>query len=445
LANGLKLLRDLTARAVSNERFRQIAVSAAILIVNLGAAYLLSAFLARALGAAGFGLYSFVISVVTILTIPAQFGLPTLVAKEMAAGLANSNFSMVEGLVRRSRQFVSVTSLLMIVIGTAVIWISSRGGASRIDATYLFAIPLVAIISWAGITAASLRGLGRVVESQWPEQVLRPVMLFALAAIVFWWSEAHLTPAMAAGLTVVSALAALSINLYQWRRSMPAALRGVQPAFDDARWIKSVIPMGLTVGILVLNAQVGIVLVGILSSTTDVAIFRVSSQTAQLCALGYTAVIMNVAPRIAAASARGETGNMRNVILQGAVFATAFSIPPALIMVLFGGPLLSLLFSAPYSAGWLSLAVLAVGQVLNAAFGCASVTLNMTGHERDCSKAFFLGLVAQVALCFLLIPAFGVTGAAVASVAGVLVSNVILWRMAKIRTGIDAGVWAWRP
>ncbi|MBX3479986.1 MAG: polysaccharide biosynthesis C-terminal domain-containing protein [Caulobacter sp.] len=422
-----------------------MAISAGILIVNLGAAYLLSAFLAHTLGASGFGLYSFVISVVTILTIPALFGLPTLVAKEMAAGVAKGDYSLIEGLVRRSRQFVSVSSALMILAGLGYLAVTSEDGIRSIDPTYLWAIPLVALISWAGITAASLRGLGRVAESQWPEQVLRPVTLLILAGVFVWLNKAAFTPAVAIALTVASAILSLSVNLFQWRRNKPEALKGVAPQYADGRWIKTIIPMGLTVGILVLNAQVGIVLIGLLSSHADVAIFRVSSQTAQLCALGYTAVIMNVAPRIAAASARGDISQMKNTILQGAVFATAFAIPPALIMVLAGGRLLSFLFSPPFSAGWSSLSIMAVGQVLNAAFGCASVTLNMTGHERDCTKAFFLGLAAQVLLCVVLIPSFGVTGAAIASVAGVLVSNVTLWLVARMRTGIDAGVWAWRP
>jgi hypothetical protein len=45
---------------------------------------ILAVVLARALGAEGFGVYSFVFALITILAIPAQMGLPNLVVRETA-------------------------------------------------------------------------------------------------------------------------------------------------------------------------------------------------------------------------------------------------------------------------------------------------------------------------------------------------------------------------
>lgn len=430
-------------RVAADKRIRDISVSAITLGLNIALVYASSAILANILGPEEFGLYSFIIATVTILTIPAYFGLPTLIAREVSSGVARGNLQLVKGLVKRSRQFVTVVSISVITLVLVSTTIGTLIAGWSPKPAYFWAIPLILVVSWAAITSASLRGVGKVVQSQWPDQILRPCLLLAIVVAVATIPGMGLSSAWAAAATVIAGCVALAVNLLQWRRSKPEGFDSIEPQFADRQWILTVIPMAMSAGILILNAQVGLVLIQLLSSTEEVGFFRVATQTAQLCALGYSAVIMNITPRLASASAHGDTKQMGQIALQGGLFAFLTCFPVAALMILFGKGLLSLMFSSAFGAAGLALAILAGGQVINTAFGCAAAILNMSGHERDCTKALFAGLAAQVVLCFLLIPAFGVTGAAVASVAGVLMSNVILWSMAKLRTGIDAGVWAW--
>jgi O-antigen/teichoic acid export membrane protein len=230
--------------------------------------------------------------------------------------------------------------------------------------------------------------------------------------------------------------------MVQWGLAKPKALNGVAPTYRDMAWLKAVIPFALSTGVLVISAQIGLVILGAIRGPEEVAVFRVASQTAQLCALGYTAAIMNISPRIAAASAANDLPYMQRIARQGALFATAFCVPAAVVLIIGGRPLLSLMFGGSYAGGAVVMSILALGQILNSAFGCGASLLNMTGHERDCTFALGGGMVLQIVGSFALVPVWGATGAAIAAVLGVLGSNIALQRMAMFRTGIDPAIWS---
>lgn len=416
--------------------YLQLAASAAVLGGNVVLGYGVSVVLTRLLGLEGFGIYSVVIALVTMLTAPAFFGLPTLIGREVSWASSKGEFGLVAGLIRRSHQFIFCVAAVMI-LGTFLVQLL----AGKSSPALYWALPLILLMSLAAARSAMLRGIGRVLEGQWPEQLLRPALLIGLA--LAWVAlDRLINPTVAVALTGLAALVALGVSLVQWGLSKPTALKGVRPIYRDAAWLKAVIPFALSTGVLVISAQISLVILGALRGPGEVAIFRVSSQTAQLCALGYTAAIMNISPRIAAAFAASDRTLMQRTARQGALFATAFCVPAALVLIVGGKPLLSLMFGSTYGVGASVMAILACGQILNSAFGCGASLLNMTGHERDCTIALGGGLVLQVLGSLALVPLWGATGAAIAGVIGILGSNIVLQQMAIARTGIDPAIWA---
>jgi O-antigen/teichoic acid export membrane protein len=96
-------------------------------------------------------------------------------------------------------------------------------------------------------------------------------------------------------------------------------------------------------------------------------------------------------------------------------------VPVFLAQVLFGEALLST-FGRGFDEGRLALTLLAVGQLANYASGAATNVLTMTGRARANLVFTVVHLVVTVALNLLLIPPFGLVGAAVAN--GVAMSSV---------------------
>lgn len=115
----------------------------------------------------------------------------------------------------------------------------------------------------------------------------------------------------------------------------------------------------------------------------------------------------------------------------------AFSVVIVAVLVVVGEPLIRIAFGSEYTGAYWPLLILCIGQLVNASMGAVANVLNMTGHERDTTLIVFIGALLNVALNFLLTPILGMVGAALATASGLITWNILMWRQAYKRTGIE--------
>ncbi|MDQ0464930.1 O-antigen/teichoic acid export membrane protein [Caulobacter ginsengisoli] len=437
---------------------RGASVSLVLQVAGLGLGYLGTAVLVRAMRPAEFGVYGFMLSLVTVLVLPAQFGVPTLVIRETAAGRQTGDYAAAKGLLLRSNQFALAAGLLL---GLGTLALAAFLPMLRPNLPVLIlALATLPLLALTAIRGAALRGLGQVIAGQWPDVALKPALVLVFVALATPAAVPKLTalcllfgvvlpPAamsstLAMALNLIATAIAFLVGLVLLWRAMPDELRRASPRFDSRRWIASAIPLGVGGGIAVLNVQIAVLLMGALSRPPEeIGIYRVVAQTAMLAALGYTAVIATLSPRFAAAQVAGDRAGLQRAASLGAVLSTAVCLPFALFFLAFGGPFLGLVFRPEAAVGGPTLAVLGLAHLFNAAMGCSAAMLNMSGHERDFTISCAVGLVLQTVLALALIPAFGLMGAAIASAVGVVAPNLLLWRYAHLRLGVESAIWGW--
>ena len=63
--------------------------------VNAGFTFLSTVLLARLLGAEGYGLYAYALALVTLVGTPVHTGLPILVVRQTASGMASGQYNLV--------------------------------------------------------------------------------------------------------------------------------------------------------------------------------------------------------------------------------------------------------------------------------------------------------------------------------------------------------------
>ena len=100
-----------------------------------------------------------------------------------------------------------------------------------------------------------------------------------------------------------------------------------------------------------------------------------------------------------------------------------FALPFVLPMVVAPGLVMSL-FGAEFRNGSAVLVLLALGQYVNVATGSVGNLLMMTGHERIIRNITFAAAATNIGLCVLLIPRFGITGAAIGTSVGMAAQNI---------------------
>ena len=87
--------------------------------------------------------------------------------------------------------------------------------------------------------------------------------------------------------------------------------------------------------------------------------------------------------------------------------------------------------------------ILAIGPLARATVGPVERLLNMVGEQHACAIVYASAFAANIALCVVLIPLFGVAGAAIAISGAMILEAVLLFAVAKQRLGLH--VFVWRP
>ena len=118
------------------------------------------------------------------------------------------------------------------------------------------------------------------------------------------------------------------------------------------------------------------------------------------------------------------------------------------------------LFGAPYARGGRALAVLAVGFAIDGSAGCYNTLLAMIGRPWLVFMNGFVGGVSAVGLCLLLIPRYGMVGAAaavtIARSAATALGTFEIWQLhgfhpfsrsslKLLAAGLSAGSWISLP
>lgn len=401
--------------------------SAGLRVVGMGFGFLVGIQLARGLGTEGYGIYGLAMSVIALLMVPTEFGLPQLVVRETAANATRGDWGKIRGILAWSQR-VSLLGWLVVsaLVATAVALGSSWIGRELSSALLvgLATIPLVAV---AKTRSAALRGLRHIVKGQIPDVALRPAIL-SLLLVLAASLAIPLTPTLAMGLGAISAAGALVLAIVMLGRALPAAARLAKPQVDADRWRSSCIPMAMTEAMRIVQGHLAILMLGLVATASSVGIFKVATAVSVVVAAPTGILISVVAPSISYLFSANDRARLQKLLTWASIAMAAGVLAISLPFFVAGPALVRLVFGHEFSAAVAPLQILCAGAVLTATAGTAGTLLNMTGHERRVRRA---SLHALFLLVILLAPMILLAGASGAALATVMAS--LLWRFSMVR------------
>jgi O-antigen/teichoic acid export membrane protein len=384
-----------------------------------------SIILARGLGPDGFGKYAFVTACVTLLSLPVGPGLFQLVTREVAAYQQERKWGLLNGFTRWVRRRGLLISMLLVGgITFGALFFSHGTMAGRWSLLLIggLAIPFLCL---QNVNAGILRGTARVIHAKIPDLVVRPLGHLVICAVLL--ACGVLSPLTALTSQVFVAILVFFTGVILVRRTNHGDAVDGALEYRTREWRRAWQTFVLLVTASIFNTQVGIVLLGWLGADQDVAALRVASKGAQFVIISLTIVNMVIAPHITSAYRSGNHQRMQKLARQSARVAFLSAFPVAICLIFWGAPIIGLLFGNEYvGSATRPLAILAVGQLINSAFGSVGLFLSMSGHERDTFHGQAWALLINVTLAVYLIPRFGATGAACAAMAGLLTWNAVL-------------------
>lgn len=428
-----------STRVIRAVLVKVVAGSAGIRMAGMAFSFLVGVQLARSLGVEGYGLYGLAMSIVSIASVPAEFGLPQLVTREVAAANAQGNSAGVQSILfwaTKVNLFFAAVSLCVVLF-----LVESKLFFDRDLSSVLYVgMLLIPVVGQVNIRSAAIRSLNGIVKGQVPEVLIRPAF-FSFLIFLYGYSFDGLGATAAMALSLCSALCSFLVAT----RFLNQLHRADDPCFEkkpmiDADWLRSALPMALTQGMHVLQGNAMLLVLGMLSDIVTVGTFRVA--TSVLLMVGFPVSLLNMvsAPYVSRLFAQS---NLSSLQIYMGYFALAMffgSIVVAMPFVFWGGSILQFVFGEQFLEALAPILVLCAGLVVSGFFGVNVVLLNMCGHERRVTRAFFSSLVLLLSLGALLIPFYGAVGAALSKAISLVYWNVTLWRDGKRLLGQDSSL-----
>jgi O-antigen/teichoic acid export membrane protein len=391
--------------------------------------------LSRSLGSEGYGHYAFAIAAVAFIAVPAQLGLPRMVMREVAAMHARADWGLLKGLRRRAVQIAATTSVLgAVVLGGGLLLAGDRIAA--LD-PHVFSIALLLLPLQVGIFLLGniLCGLRLVVRGTWPTSVFQP----ALFVLLVYLMASGMTAERAVALNVLATLIGLVVSAWLLGRCWPAEAKAATPEYRTREWIDGMLPFALIAGLGLLNQKTDIVMLGLLTSAENVGAYNIAYQGALLVSFPLIACNAVLAPNVARLHAQGDHARLQRLLTSATLVVSLAAAAAVLVLVVAGRWLIDGLFGEEFAAAYPALVILAVGQLVNAWAGSVGMFLSMTGHEKDTLKGLAAAALLNLVLNILLIPPFGMVGAAGATALSMVMWNIVLAVLLNRRLGLVAG------
>lgn len=401
---------------------RRTAAVGLLHVAGIGLSFVVSATLARLLGAADFGAYTYALTWVSVFATFGLFGVDRLAVRDVSVHLSQQAWGWLRGTLQWSHGVTAVVSLLLVGGGGAVLAWLVFPDQPWLGVLASLAIPLLAL---SRLQQATLRGLARPASSQVPELLLRPLLMLAFVGAVLVVAHRPLTvPPVLAAYVVTSALA-LGGGAWLVRRTLPAEARAAPPQYAPRLWLTSAVHMLLLNGLALVSAQIDTLALGLLQGPEMVGTYSAALRGAALVPLGLHLTVLVTAPAFASLYAAGDRANLQRLVTRTTLLVLLGGLPMVVGMLLFGRWFL-LLYGPDFVNAQPALVILCVGQFVNIATGPVANLLTMTGHERQVILGLSLSAVANVVLSLVLIPHWGLAGAALASAASLSLWNSVL-------------------
>ena len=374
----------------------------------------------REAGAEAWGVFALCMALLNITSILSRFGVDTTLLRFVAQ--LKGKMEEVKGIYSQGISFVLFLSIFFSVLLFFFSDIVAELVFHKPHLTPYFRIIAFALIPFTiiHVNAQTFRGLKRIKEFaffQHTSQFLFAIIFFILLNN-FYNFDQFSVPVYAFSFSVI--LVMILSLLYIFKN-----LRGIQlkRIFTNKEIIKTSFPMMLSSSVLLLMAWSDTIMIGIFKTEADVGVYNVALKLAMITGIVLGAVNSIVAPKLSETFNNDRIDEFRKLIKQSTRIIFFSTLPILIILFLFPEFLLSF-FGIEFVMAKTTLLILLIGQIVNAMSGSVGFILQMTGKEKVYQNILLLALVFNIVLNIVLIPIYGIEGAAIASAFSLLFWNL---------------------
>jgi O-antigen/teichoic acid export membrane protein len=379
----------------------------------------------RFLSQEDFGSFTLAQSVVNVSLIFVMLGTPRSLDRFIPFYNSTGEQGKTKTLIRFILRFSLISSLFMglvLFLGSDFLsrYVFSNPNLSRLLRIIVFSIPLLSVTM---IVTYAFAGYKELRYHVYLKQLVEPALKIVFAAVVaifgfgiIEWTWFYVAALL---LTAIIGIWFLITRILGPLSDVPSVSINFQEIITYS-W-----PISIASILMIIIGQIAYLILGIYQPAADVGIFRIYIYIAAFLKLILGSVARIYKPVISELIPKENYLEIKDTYRRISKWVLSMTILGFLIILLYGNRLVGLLFTDAYAVYPLALSILALGTFLNAAFGPEGMTLEAFGNTKLVLINSLIMLIINAGLGFLLIPNYGIVGAAIATATALTVGGFV--------------------
>jgi O-antigen/teichoic acid export membrane protein len=423
---------DSILQLIRRDVTRGVAGTILLKVGSGGLAFAMFSLAARVMSPDGFGMFATWLSVAQIAAVVGLIGQEMLLVRFLSEYQAHGKADLSKGVLLSSLKLASRAMLVAIAVVAAVAGMRGEWWLLILSLSAFTAVNAGLMIGGqiARSLVSILMGEGNR-EFFWRIAVV--VFLVGVLVAGGRLGPAELFTAMAIAMSVCLVVQVVSIA-----RVLPN-LRDVPVRSETSRWRSSTLYFWLASILEASNQYFDVILVYWLLDPVTAGIYFAASRLANVFGMLSAALHTYAARRLLLLYFSKHHHEFKHTLRLMAE-VTGLCVVAGLAIIWVGAPNLLSLFGPHFADQQWVLIVLALGAAFHAAGGPAAVLLQLTGHEDEYVPVVAANVVLRLIGFLILIPWFGVLGAAISATVSLVIVTIVLNMLCRRRTGVDPSV-----
>jgi O-antigen/teichoic acid export membrane protein len=395
---------------------------------------------ARWLGPDGFGVYSLTLITLALVGGIGTLGLDNSLGRFGAYYLGSGDTRRIRGLLGYGVIRVLVFSIILALGLFFALWFR------LFDQTRLAPLASYSLVLVIAIPAYALQltlfqsvlGLQRVKARVVLEKIIQPLCRLAVPFALVLWIGTPISAAVS-GLAITALLLDMVSGFLLRKKVTQYPSGGSIESAEKKQWLTYALPFVFYSLQNFVSAGMGldVFLVGALLSVHAAGIYSAAFRLTPVLWLARGAMDYNFGPRAGVLFGQSDLKAIGRLYRSTSTFALAWTLPGALLLAIFCRPVMGAFFGNAYQAGGSALSLLVLGFVVDSATGCNTTLLAMVGRPGLVLLNGTVGGLTLLSLCFILIPRWGIAGAALATMLSITVTNFLatleIWKLYRLQ------------
>lgn len=400
-------------------------------VLGAAAQFGFTVIIARLFGAEGMGAYALALSLVVIASSIGRWGLDQASLKYIAAYADRDEWQDINKIFYKAIVLVSSFSIFVSVfLYLLTPWLATAlYHEDRLaDLLRLLALSILPF-SLLNLLAECFRAVKKIALYTLIQGLLVPA-LSAIFLLLFYNLNIGLEAVAYAYVLATSAI--FGIAFYLWLQHSHAQHNAkAREEVSTADLLSCATPMAWVAIISIAISFSETLLLGVFRSVEEVGIYAVALRLALLINFIIVAFNSILAPKFAVLYREKSLLDIQRLSKHSVMAMMIMTLPLFIVFFIFPEIVLKI-FSSEFSQASNVLRILAVGQLINVCAGPVGILLLMTGHEKHMHTNVLVSLCGVILFGMVLIPVFGVIGAACSAVFGMTLLNFLsVWSVKK--------------